>query len=359
MKTTRNSTGPWFTRFVFAVCLVSIGPAGLAAEHAEATACAAIPSDRERLECYDALAGRRKAKPAAEPLQPLGVAAPPTPALGAAPPTALSVRWELDPETKQGPWVIRPYEPVFLLPWRRTDRPNDSPQSPSHPLSASAPFENKEAEFQLSLKVKAVENLFSGHADLWLGYTQQSQWQIYNGDISEPFRETDYMPEVFLLFPTRYHLLGLTGRFVRLGLLHESNGRGDPLTRTSTIVAYTLSRSWNRVYAQFGFERGNLTLLVRPWYRLHEDPVDDDNSDIIRYMGHGDVTAIYQWDQQEFSLLARRNGGYGAVQGTWSFPIQKRLKGYVKLFSGYGETLIDYNWSQTTVGVGILLVDWQ
>jgi len=325
------------------------------------TTCAAIPSDRERLECYDALLGHSKAKSAAEPLHQLGTGLPPTRASGATPPTALSVRWELDPETKQGPWVLRPYEPLFLLPWRHTDRSNDSPQSPSHPLNATAPLENKEAEFQLSLKIKAAENLFSSHADLWLGYTQQSYWQVYNGDISEPMYETDYMPEVFLLFPVRYKLFGLTGRFVRLGLLHESNGRGDPLTpaASKTIVAYTLSRSWNRIYTQFGFERGNLTLLVRPWYRLHENPVDDDNADIIRYMGHGDVTAIYQWGHQEFSLLARRNGGYGAMQGTWSFPIQKRLKGYVKLFSGYGETLIDYNWSQTTVGFGLLLVDWQ
>lgn len=142
-------------------------------------------------------------------------------------------------------------------------------------------------------------------------------------------------------------LFGLTGRFVNLGLVHQSNGRSDPL-----------SRSWNRVYTQFGFERGNFVLLVRPWYRLKEDVVDDDNPNIERYLGHGDVTAIYQWGRQQFSLLGRYNAGNGAAQGTWSFPIHQRLMGYVKLFSGYGETLIDYNWSQTTAGVGILLVDW-
>jgi phospholipase A1 len=30
----------------------------------------------------------------------------------------------------------------------------------------------------------------------------------------------------------------------------------------------------------------------------------------------------------------------------------------VKLFSGYGETLIDYNWRQTTIGAGVTLNDW-
>jgi phospholipase A1 len=34
------------------------------------------------------------------------------------------------------------------------------------------------------------------------------------------------------------------------------------------------------------------------------------------------------------------------------------VRGYVKLFSGYGETLIDYNWNQTTIGIGITLNDW-
>ena len=273
------------------------------------------------------------------------------PPVGSAPdaaaPTALSVRWELDPQTKQGLWAVRLHQPLFLLPVRYSNNPNDSPQSPAHPVPADAPLDGTEAEFQLSFKVKGAENLLGSRVDLWVGYTQQSQWQVYNSGISRPFRETDYQPEVFLTFPTHYDLLGLTGRFVNLGLVHQSNGRTDPL-----------SRSWNRLYAQFGFERGNFALLVRPWYRLKENADDDDNPDIVGYMGHGDVTGIYLRGRQQFSLLGRLNAGHGAAQLTWSFPIQERLKGYVKLFRGYGETLIDYNWIQTTAGIGILLADW-
>jgi len=332
--------------FVRAICLVAIGQAALAAGPAELDRCAAIESERERLQCFDAAAGRGAAKPAAEPLQQLGVVPRPEPAQGASSPTPVSERWELDPETKQGVWVVRPHQPLFFLPARYTNRTNDSPQSPTRPLAASAPLDSTEAEFQLSFKVKGAENLFGSNVDLWFGYTQESQWQVYHSD-SAPFRETNYQPELFLSFPMRYELPGLTLRFVNLGLVHQSNGRAEPL-----------SRSWDRLYAQFGFERGNFALLVRPWYRLKESADNDDNPDIVSYMGHGDVTAIYQWGRQQFSVLGRMNGGKATLQGTWSFPIQERLKGYVKLFSGYGETLIDYNWKQTTIGAGILLVDW-
>ena len=228
----------------------------------------------------------------------------------------------------------------------------ESTNPPSHPRSRTTKswnLRNIEAEFQISFKAKVAENLFSNHADLWFGYTQQSQWQVYNASVSRSFRETDYQPELFLVVPMRYNLFGLTGRFVQFSVVHQSNGQTNPL-----------HRSWNRAYANFGFERGNFALYVRPWYRFPETTGNDLNPDIIRYMGYGDITAIYIWGRNEFSLLGRYNPGTsnGAVQGTWSFPIQGRLNGFVKIFTGYGETLIDYNFRQTTIGVGILLVQW-
>jgi len=347
MTTTRNFAWSSCACLALVIYVVASGRAGFAAEPADLASCAQIKGDRERLKCYDAAAGRIEAKPDTEQLKQLGAAPAPKPAPGAAAPTALSARWELEPETKQGLWAVRPHQPMFFLPARYSNNPNNSPQSPSRTLTSDAPLDHTEAEFQLSLKVKAGENLLGSDADLWVGYTQQSQWQVYNSDTSRPFRETDYQPEVFLSFPVRYDLLGLTGRFVNAGLVHQSNGRADPL-----------SRSWNRVYAQFGFERGDFALLARPWYRLKENSNDDDNPDIEHYMGYGDVTVIYLWGRQEFSLLGRYSGSAGAAQATWSFPIQGRLRGYVKAFNGYGETLIDYNWNQTTIGVGILLADW-
>jgi phospholipase A1/A2 len=339
-----------FARCALAICLVATSRAGLAAETGDATRCDLVAGKEERLKCYDARAGRGNSNIPEEPFQQLYDSSSFATSAGVTTPTALSVRWELEPETKQGLWRVRPYRPLFILPVRYSDNPNNYPQSPTQAaLPVSQQLDHSEAEFQLSLKTKAAENLFGSQVDLWFAYTQQNQWQVYNATISRPFRETNFQPEMFLVIPARYDLIGLTGRFIDLGIVHLSNGRADPL-----------SRSWNRFYAQFGFERGNFALLVRPWYRFKEDPADDNNPDITHYLGNGDLTAIYKRGGQEFTLIGRLNAGsgYGAAEGTWSFPIEDRLKGYVKLFTGYGETMIDYNWKQTTIGIGVLLADW-
>ncbi len=321
----------------------------VSAEPVDLKQCEALSDDATRLRCYDEAAGRTEPARNDERAGVYGEERSTELVEGAIQPTALSKRWELEPVTKHGVWVVQPYNQLFMLPVRYSDNPNNSPQSPNHPLTFEEPVNNYEAEFQISFKIKMTQNLFGSHADFWFGYTQQSHWQVYNASISRPFRETNYMPELFVVVPTRYDLLGLTGRFIQMGFLHQSNGRENPF-----------SRSWNRVYANFGFEHGNFALYVRPWYRIPERVDDDDNPDIHRYMGYGDVTAIYKWGKHEFSLLGRYNTATsnGAAQGTWSFPIQGRLTGFVKAFTGYGETLIDYNWRQTTIGVGIELIQW-
>ncbi len=327
-----------------------------AASISEWEGCSAIPADAERLACYDRVSGRaqpeaaavtpaagRTAAPAPEPVA--GGPAPAEPGLL----SALSRHWELDDAAKQGAFLFRPHHPNYFLPVKYSSAPNNTPFQAAF-VQPDQGLDTIEAELQLSFKIKAMEGVM-GHdnLDLWFGYTATSFWQAYNQSISSPFRETNYEPEAMLVFRTNYAIAGFHGRFLNLGLVHESNGRPGGL-----------SRSWNRAYAQFGFERGNLALLIRPWYRLPESAADDDNPDIEDYMGHGDVLAVYSKGRNAYSLLLRNNfksPNRGAMKLNWSFPLVGRLKGYVQYFNGYGESLIDYNYRQQTLGLGVSLTE--
>jgi len=324
-------------------------PSALADETEGLARCAAVEDDGARLRCYDELAGRAPVEAvAAQPSQGDMPEAADQPALY----SPLSVRWELDPATKRGTFNFTGYRQNYFLPYHDTNSRNNSPSAPGKPpLVLREDLDHTEAMFQLSFKVKLVEGLIGEGDDLWFGYTQQSMWQMYNKALSAPFRNTDFEPEVMYVIPTDHNFFGLKLRMVSLGLVHQSNGRGEPL-----------SRSWNRAYAQFGFERGNFALLVKPWYRFDEDTPDDDNPDISDYVGRGELLGIYKWRKHEFSARWRNNfqvhDNRGSIQLGWSFPLVGRLRGYLQFFNGYGETLIDYNHQQTTVGVGVLLTEW-
>lgn len=266
----------------------------------------------------------------------------------------LDRRWELSQDSKLGTWNIRANQPVYLLPAFWTSKKNEFPQSPNpqNTVDEDQNLKSMEAKFQISLKTKAAENIFGNNGDVWVGYTQSSRWQVYNSEESRPFRETNYEPEASLIFRTNYNLLGLNGRLLGLTLNHQSNGRSDPL-----------SRSWNRVILNLGFEKDNFALMVRPWYRIEEDFKDDNNPDIKNYIGRGDLTAFYRWNDNDFSLMLRHSlkGGddsHGAMQFDWAFPIKGKLRGHFQLFDGYGESLIDYNHRATYVGLGVSLMNW-
>ena len=329
-----------------------------AASISEWEGCSPIPADVERLACYDRVSGR--SQPAVEPVFPASdLIEPQTDSSSAmtepAPVgpkllSALSRHWELDDEAKQGAFLFRPHHANYFLPLKYSSSPNNTPFQGTL-IQPDLGLDKLETELQLSFKIKGMEGVF-GHdnVDLWFGYTSTSFWQAYNTSISAPFRETNYEPEMMLVFRTNYLLGGFRGRFINLGLAHQSNGRSEGL-----------SRSWNRVYTQFGFERDNLALLIRPWVRLPESDGDDDNPDIEDYMGHGDVLAVYRKGRNAYSLLLRNNlrtsDNRGALKLNWSFPLVGRLKGYVQYFNGYGESLIDYNHKQQSFGFGVSLTE--
>jgi phospholipase A1 len=216
----------------------------------------------------------------------------------------------------------------------------------------SIDFDDTEAQFQLSIKTPLAINMFDTGVDIFAAYTVRSFWQVYNHDISSPFRETNHEPETWLQMRPEWGFLGFKNMVNVLGISHQSNGK-----------AGSLSRSWNRVYAGFGFERGNFAFLIKPWIRIQEDFETDDNPDITDYMGHGEIGMAYKYKNHNFSLMSRNNleSGFsrGAIELGWSFPLfgYDYLKGYIQYFSGYGESLIDYNQYVNRIGLGLLLTD--
>lgn len=330
---------------------------------AATAACTAIDDDRARLACYDRAAGRGStsgprfdATDAAAAISPAARGAAEDAPLGPPPASterlSLATAWELDADALRGTFNLLPHRLNYLLPARYSLRPNRLPGTPApgHSVTNPLDIDRGEAKFQLSFKTKVAEHLFGSDGDLWLAYSQQSHWQMYNGSVSSPFRETVHEPEAILTLRTDADVLGWRWRLLNLGFAHQSNGRPLPL-----------SRSWNRLYAQFGLERGDATLLVRPWLRIPERSSSDDNPDIRRYAGSGDVRLAYAREGHLYSALARYSpsGRRGGVQLEWAFPISGALKGYVQATAGYGESLIDYNHAQTTLGAGILLLPWR
>ncbi len=264
--------------------------------------------------------------------------------------SALEKRLIQEKSVEDNEFVITPYLPNYLLfaAYNSADV-NTTPFEEAFP-GEDIQLDNTEVKFQISFKFPVVKNLFGDNGDLYAAYTNRSFWQLYNKN-SAPFRETNHQPEFWLRFYNDWEFLGFRNVINDFGIVHQSNGRSN-----------VLSRSWNRIYARFVFERQNLAFAIQPWYRIEEDPDDDDNPDIEDYMGNFEFLGAYKAGKHTFSLMFRNNLDFdrnrGAAQLDWSFPIHGHLRGYVQWFNGYGESLIDYNENVNSIGMGIKLTDW-
>jgi len=139
-------------------------------------------------------------------------------------------------------------------------------------------------KFQLSLKYRlfnrggSLGSRWPWVTGVYFGYTQTSFWDL--DAPSEPFEDTSYKPELmFRSDDLGLQLPYLFGSNLQAGLLHESNGRDGPASRSTNIV-YVRPR-W-----AFYEPRTSLGLMVIPTFWLYVLNDDAHNKDLPDYRGY-------------------------------------------------------------------------
>ena len=293
--------------------------------------CGAIAADNERLACYDLFfreddSQSSRAARAVEPLSPVQARL--------AEEEALRDRW----------FSITPHRPNYILPAAYNASADFAQYGPAENL-----FSDTEIKFQLSLKTTLLTDLWHD-STVSVAYTQQSYWQVYaDEELSAPFRETNHEPEIMWNIPVDFELFGFQARFASFAFNHQSNGRSRPL-----------SRSWNRLTGEVVLERGRLVVSAKTWARIDESGTDD-NPNIEDFMGRIELGAAYKGDHHTFAFGIKNSLDSDLRSGAefnWMFPLTGHLKGFVQLYSGYGENLIDMENYNNRIGVGLTLTDW-
>ena len=247
-----------------------------------------------------------------------------------------------------GVFGLQPHKPNYLLPYGYREN--------AYISYDSTEYENIEAELQVSLKLTVASDLLGFGEKYYLAYSHKAFWQIYTE--SSPFRETNYNPEAFVVFPIFDKTSMFQVRSFKAGIAHESNGQ--PESHDATLYTYSYqdpdnqSRSVNYVYGEATLQHDTLVTAIRIRARLPEKKENDDNPDYMDYFGLGEVKFNYFTQEHMFSLMVRGSviTNKGAVEATYSYPLINDTYIYAKIFSGYGESLIDYNNQITKFSIG-------
>lgn len=248
-----------------------------------------------------------------------------------------------------GKFGLQPHYVNYLLPLGYTEQDYKS-------YVPSDEYGDIEAQLQVSLKINIGNDLFGLGEKYYLSYSQRSFWQIYEN--SSPFRETNYNPEMFIVFPTSDHIEAFNMRSVTLAYSHLSNGQGQ--THDDTLYTYAYedpdnrSRGIDNFYLNFRFQHDTLITDFKVWTPPIEDKDKSDNPDIMDYLGYTKLKFTYFWGENMFTIMGRGNPKTrkGAVEASYSYPLVNGTFLYAKVFSGYGESLIDYNNQITKFSIG-------
>lgn len=256
--------------------------------------------------------------------------------------SALQHKLEQQKKVGKSKYGILFYEPTYILPFYYTGMPYGEIYKGHTPDDQMVTHE--EFKGQVSLLVPLWIDMFHSKYSLKATYTQLSYWQVYAK--SQYFRETNYEPSIYV--SNNFHRNWLAS----LGVVHQSNGRGIPL-----------ERSWNRLFFTLSFSGKHWLVNIKPWVLIFKsESVDLHNPDIANFLGYERVVLAYKFGSQELSVMFRNTieSGFhrGAIQVGYEFPIHGKVNGYVQFFSGYGQSLIEYNHYTNSVGVGLIFSNW-
>ena len=238
------------------------------------------------------------------------------------------------------------------------------PTSPAPGHTGSfIPYQSNEMRIGLSVRTKLAQGMLTQNDPArrircGSATRQQSTWQLFNGDISRPFRTTDHEPELMYVYPTDVQLPGgWRWRYAGLGLVHQSNGQSLPY-----------SRSWNRVYLMGGMELddrftvtgAHLAAPARERRRRTTTRTSPTTSAAPSSRGRWNFNR-----DNTLGITVRNNlraSGTGSIRLEWLKAIgdatKSNLRFHTQLFHGYGDTLVDYNRKRTVLSIGLSLVDF-
>ena len=122
-------------------------------------------------------------------------------------PGVATERFRKDKEHVLEPFTIMAHRPNYLLVGAYNSNGYSAKYFREQYDDSSISFDDTEAQFQVSIKVPLLLNLFD-MVDVYGAYTNRSFWQYSNGDISSPFRETNHEPEIWAQFSPGWQFFG-------------------------------------------------------------------------------------------------------------------------------------------------------
>ena len=258
-----------------------------------------------------------------------------------------------------GKFGLRAYEPNYLIVTTMDSIPNGDPVLVDQ--SSHTHYIHTEIKYQISLRADIITDWF-GFTQMWTGaYTQTSWWQVFI--TSAPFRESNYKPEIFVTVPFYHRFDNIGLKAVSFGYKHSSNGQPVNHDENATHVRpggpleNSPSRSWNRLYLRAYFQWSHLYAEVMAWTRIDYLSPPDDNPDILEYCGEGSLELgyIYKKLLSRLTLTPSFSGNRLSGQVDFSYPVpaSDNVFFYLQGFSGYGQSLIDYDRHMNLVGFGV------